>query len=42
MLHLRVICPAERTEDVLGALAAEPGATHLVVLRGAAIDPAAT
>ena len=31
MLHLRVICPAERTEDVLGVLAAEPGATHVVV-----------
>ena len=40
MLHLRVICPAERTEDVLGVLAAEPGATHVVVLRAAAIDPA--
>ncbi|SEB86171.1 DUF389 domain-containing protein [Rhodococcus koreensis] len=40
MLHLRVICPAERTEDVLGVLAAEPGATHVVVLRDAAIDPA--
>ncbi|MEU1999815.1 DUF389 domain-containing protein [Rhodococcus sp. NPDC019627] len=40
MLHLRVICPAEHTDDVLGVLAAEPGATHVVVLRGAAIDPA--
>ncbi|SHG13524.1 DUF389 domain-containing protein [Streptoalloteichus hindustanus] len=39
MLHLRVVCPAERTEDVLRVLRAAPGATHLVLLRGAALDP---
>ena len=39
MLHLRVICPSERTEAVLGALEAVRGVTHTVMLRGAAIDP---
>ncbi|OYD69919.1 DUF389 domain-containing protein [Rhodococcus sp. OK302] len=39
MLHMRVICPSERTEEVLGALEAEPGATHIVVFRGAAVEP---
>ena len=39
MLHLRVICPPERTEEVLGALEAQCGATHIVVSRGIAIDP---
>lgn len=39
MLHLRVISPFERTEEVLGALEAERGVTHIVVLHGAAVDP---
>ena len=39
MLHLRAICPAERTDAVLAALKAEPGVTHVVLLRGAAVDP---
>ncbi|ERB52768.1 membrane protein [Rhodococcus sp. P27] len=40
MLHLRVICPTERTEQVLGALASQRGATHIVVLRDVAVHPA--
>ncbi|MGH3912194.1 MAG: DUF389 domain-containing protein [Pseudonocardiaceae bacterium] len=40
MLHLRVICAAETTDRVLDTLRGEPGATHLTVLRGAAVDPA--
>jgi uncharacterized hydrophobic protein (TIGR00271 family) len=39
MLHLRILCPPEHTEAVLDLLKAEPGATHLVVLHAAAIDP---
>ncbi|WP_253772820.1 DUF389 domain-containing protein [Goodfellowiella coeruleoviolacea] len=40
MLHLRVLCPAEQTQDVLARLADQPGVTHLVLLRGAAVRPA--
>lgn len=40
MLHLRVVTPAERTEDVLTILREEPGATHLVLLPGAGLLPA--
>lgn len=41
MLHLRVICPTERTEQVLGALASQRGgATHIVVMRDVAVHPA--
>ncbi|MFB9902976.1 DUF389 domain-containing protein [Allokutzneria oryzae] len=40
MLHLRIVCPPERTEAVLGVLRAEQGATHLVLLPGAGLDPA--
>nr|WP_042197128.1 DUF389 domain-containing protein [Kibdelosporangium sp. MJ126-NF4]CEL22764.1 FIG00761799: membrane protein [Kibdelosporangium sp. MJ126-NF4]CTQ89904.1 FIG00761799: membrane protein [Kibdelosporangium sp. MJ126-NF4] len=40
MLHLRVVCPPEHTTRVIGILEDEPGATHLIVLRGAAIAPA--
>jgi uncharacterized hydrophobic protein (TIGR00271 family) len=40
VLHLRVMCPAERTEDVLGVLRGQPGAAHLVHLPGAAVAPA--
>ena len=39
MLHLRVTCPAEATDAVLGRLRNDPGAFHLTVLRGAAVDP---
>lgn len=35
MLHLRALCPPERTEQVLVALKQHPGAAHIVVLRGA-------
>ncbi|TQM79624.1 putative hydrophobic protein (TIGR00271 family) [Saccharothrix saharensis] len=40
MLHLRAICPVERTDAVLAALREHSGVTHVVVLRGAAVDPA--
>ncbi|MFZ2176855.1 MAG: DUF389 domain-containing protein [Rhodococcus sp. (in: high G+C Gram-positive bacteria)] len=40
MLHLRVICPVDRTDDVVGVLGAASGATHVVVLRGVAVEPA--
>jgi hypothetical protein len=39
VLHLRIICPAEATDAVLDALPSNPGAVHLNVLRGAAVDP---
>ncbi|GAA4004466.1 DUF389 domain-containing protein [Allokutzneria multivorans] len=39
MLHLRIVCPPERTEAVIGVLRAEAGATHLVLLPGAGLDP---
>lgn len=39
MLRLRVVCPADQTEAALEMLRDHAGATHLVVLRGAAIDP---
>lgn len=39
MLHLRVISPVSQTEDVLAMLRAQPGATHLVLARGAALAP---
>ncbi|MFF0789640.1 DUF389 domain-containing protein [Streptomyces spiralis] len=40
MLHLRLITPAERTDDVVRLIERTVGATHLVVLRGAARNPA--
>ncbi|WP_460068596.1 DUF389 domain-containing protein [Streptomyces sp. YKOK-I1] len=40
MLHLRLITPPEKTDDVLRLIENTVGATHLVVLRGAARDPA--
>lgn len=40
MLHLRLITPAERTDDVVRLIGRTVGATHLVVLRDAARDPA--
>ncbi|SDG46091.1 uncharacterized hydrophobic domain-containing protein [Lentzea fradiae] len=39
MIRLRVVCPADRTEAALAVLRGHAGATHLVLLRGAAIDP---
>jgi uncharacterized hydrophobic protein (TIGR00271 family) len=39
MLHLRVIAPTELCEPVIDLLTANPGVTHLVVHRGAALDP---
>jgi hypothetical protein len=40
MLHLRLITPAGRTEDVVRLIETTVGTTHLVVLPGAARDPA--
>ncbi|MDA3630953.1 DUF389 domain-containing protein [Saccharopolyspora oryzae] len=40
MLHLRVICPAEHTERVLAAVRSHPGAAHVVLVRGGALEPA--
>ena len=39
MLHLRVICPPDRTDEVCGVLDRAVGVAHVVVLRGAAIRP---
>lgn len=39
MLHLRVLCPAGRTAAVRQVMLDEPGATHVSVLVGAAIQP---
>ncbi len=39
MLHLRVMCPAEVTDAVLDKLRNRPGAVHLTIARGAAVDP---
>ncbi|OBF26744.1 hypothetical protein A5724_31190 [Mycobacterium sp. ACS1612] len=39
MLHLRVIAPTELREPVIELLTENPGVTHLVVHRGAALDP---
>jgi uncharacterized hydrophobic protein (TIGR00271 family) len=40
VLHLRVICPPARTVEVRDLLVAEPGATHVTVLPGIAVQPA--
>ncbi|WP_406530605.1 DUF389 domain-containing protein [Streptomyces sp. I8-5] len=40
MLHLRLIVPADRTDEVLRLVEDTLGTTHLVVLTGAARDPA--
>jgi uncharacterized hydrophobic protein (TIGR00271 family) len=40
VLHLRIIVPSDRTAAVEGVLNANPAVTHLVVLPGAARDPA--
>ncbi|MFD7918994.1 DUF389 domain-containing protein [Streptomyces sp. NPDC059740] len=39
MLHLRLIVPSDRTEEVVGLLQGTVGTTHLVVYAGAARDP---
>lgn len=39
MLHLRMIVPAGRTDEVTSLIGRSVGATHLVVLPGAALDP---
>ncbi|MEV0097087.1 DUF389 domain-containing protein [Streptomyces sp. NPDC050738] len=40
MLHLRLIVPADRTDEVVGAIESTVGTTHLAVLPGAARTPA--
>ncbi|MFK0155097.1 DUF389 domain-containing protein [Streptomyces sp. NPDC090499] len=40
MLHLRLITPADRTDDAVRLIETTVGTTHLVVLPGAARDPA--
>ncbi|MGW6541553.1 DUF389 domain-containing protein [Streptomyces massasporeus] len=40
MLHLRVITPSDRTDDVVLLIEKTVGTTHLVMLPGAARDPA--
>ncbi|MFC5215498.1 DUF389 domain-containing protein [Streptomyces coerulescens] len=40
MLHLRLITPADRTDDVLRLIEGTVGTTHLAVLPGAARNPA--
>ncbi|MEU6588884.1 DUF389 domain-containing protein [Streptomyces sp. NPDC046881] len=40
MLHLRLITPAERTDEVVRLIEKTVGTTHLVVLPGAARNPA--
>lgn len=40
MMHLRVISPADTTDDVLALLTDNPAVANLVVHRGAAVDPA--
>ena len=39
MLQLRVLCPPERTDHVLRAVRADAGVAHVVVSRGAAVEP---
>lgn len=40
MLHLRLIVPADRTDEVLGLIERTVGTTHVAVLAGAARSPA--
>ncbi|MEU9569488.1 DUF389 domain-containing protein [Streptomyces massasporeus] len=40
MLHLRLITPSDRTDEVVRLIEKTVGSTHLVVLPGAARDPA--
>jgi uncharacterized hydrophobic protein (TIGR00271 family) len=39
VIHVRLIVPASRTEDVVDLLCADPRATNIVVMPGAAKDP---
>ncbi len=39
VLSLRLICPPALTSALVAELKAQPGATHLVVLAGAAVEP---
>ncbi|RDI46310.1 DUF389 domain-containing protein [Nocardia mexicana] len=39
MLHLRIMAPADLTEDVLGALDCDDSVSSLAVMRGAAVRP---
>jgi uncharacterized hydrophobic protein (TIGR00271 family) len=39
MLHMRVVSPAASTDAALKVFENEPGATHVVLLRGVALDP---
>ncbi len=39
MLHLRLICPSERTDEVGELLDRSVGVAHIVVIRGAAVRP---
>lgn len=39
MIRVRTLCPSPRTGDVVATLHDEPGATHVVVLPGAAVEP---
>jgi uncharacterized hydrophobic protein (TIGR00271 family) len=40
VLHLRAVSPVDVTDRVLAVLKEHPGATHVVLLRGAAVEPA--
>lgn len=40
MLHLRVIAPTDRRDDIMSVLRDNAGATHIVVHQDAAVDPA--
>lgn len=40
LLHLRMIAPSERTGELVAMLRADPAVTHLMVLPGAAVEPA--
>ena len=42
LVHIRVISPAPLSQQVEAVLTRQPGATNIVVLRGAAQSPAAT
>ncbi|GAA5054066.1 DUF389 domain-containing protein [Nocardia callitridis] len=39
MLHLRVISPAETTDQAMAVLAEDPGITHVTLARGIAVAP---
>jgi uncharacterized hydrophobic protein (TIGR00271 family) len=39
VLHLRLICPSDRTEEVSGILGRSVGVAHLALFRGAAVRP---